>query len=172
MKALTRIATLAARAIPGGRVLALLLAAMMAGLLVAVAKDTMARPAPVPTNYTVPVYAQYQWNNTGITLQSGTVVTVTASGTVYIAGSDPGKTPDGEAGCYGKDDPAYTYTAEDLTCYALIAKIGESGKPFEIGSSETFRVRRAGTLYLSTNDGYYPDNSGFWVAQVSVTSKR
>ena len=48
MKALTKIATLAARAIPGGRVLALLLAAMMAGLLVAVAKDAMARPAPVP----------------------------------------------------------------------------------------------------------------------------
>jgi hypothetical protein len=82
---------------------------------------------PTPTLYsqeavtTISVPANQPWTDTGLDLSQGDQVTITASGIIKIAGSDPGKTPAGDQGCLQSE----TGVAPGLTCNSLIGRIGE-----------------------------------------------
>jgi hypothetical protein len=52
---------------------------------------------------------------------------------------------------------------------ALIARIGSDGTPFLIGTQSTLRSEAAGQLLLGVNDRYYPDNTGRFIARVTVS---
>lgn len=117
-----------------------------------------------PTTVSVP--GNRPWTDTGINLAKDSTITISANGTIKIAGSDPGKTPDGDKGCKGDKNNV----APDLTCVALIGRIGD-GTPFEVGSSKTLSAPTAGRLYLGVNDSFFDDNSGNWTADIKVTEK-
>ncbi len=113
------------------------------------------------------------WTDTGLDLAAGSSITITADGTVKIAGSDPGKTPDGDQSCIPSElaeDWAADFIAPGLHCWALIARIGDA-EPFVVGTSESFSVPSAGRLYLGVNEGSadFGDNSGSWTADITVS---
>ena len=116
----------------------------------------------------VGVPANEEWHNTGIMLRAGEKVTITASGTVKIAGSDPGQSPEGETETV-PDNVAKLLCPSIDKKYSLIAKIG-AGDCFYIGSSKTFQVDQSGQFYLSVNDrkGLFGDNSGSWTVEVKI----
>lgn len=112
------------------------------------------------------------WTDTGIALHVGDSVSISATGTIYIAGSDPGKSPDGAVGCIGPADgsiPPGPFLTPGLTCFSLVGRI-DTGTPFEVGASNSFQVATAGELYLGVNDNFFGDNSGAWSASVTITS--
>jgi hypothetical protein len=112
---------------------------------------------------TVSVPAAQPWTDTGVDVAAGSTVSISASGVIKIAGSDPGKTPNGTPGCVAT--PAYV--APNLTCYILLARIG-SGAPRQVGSSDSFLVPTAGRLFLGVNDEVFADNSGAWTVNVTT----
>ncbi len=59
-------------------------------------------------------------------------------------------------------NPAAAKEVPWITASALMAKIGENGKPFEIGTKEEFQVTGDGQLFFAMNDpfGFLADNTG------------
>jgi len=106
------------------------------------------------------------WNATGIRLSKGDAVRITAEGTVllntneangnpYDADGDPPGTP-GAGGAPGT--PGWSFMQANTG--ALIAKIGEFGEPFSVGSLVEFGSEEDGVLYLGVNDSRFSDNDG------------
>lgn len=106
------------------------------------------------------------WTDTGIDVPSESEVDVLASGLIQIAESDsPGKSPDGDRACVGTG----AFVALGLHCWALIGRIGENGKPVELGSGEDIEAGSGGRLYLGINDDFFADNRGVWLAGLRVS---
>jgi Zn-dependent protease with chaperone function len=112
------------------------------------------------------VSATRAWADTGVTVQAGIRLKITATGTVNVTSANA-ETPAGTQSCI----PASAYPgisppfiAPTLPCWSLIARIG-NGAPFEVGSSATITTT-AGRLYLSVNDNNFSDNIGNWTADI------
>ncbi|GEM_PF-1470140 len=109
-----------------------------------------------------------EWTDTGVTVNAGDALGITATGQVYIDPSYP-QGPDGDPSC----TPAVNYPgqsasfpAPNLACWSLIGRIG-TGPPFEVGSS-TLVTATSGLLYLGVNDGDFSDNSGNWTVRIKL----
>jgi hypothetical protein len=159
--------------IPEGEPLVCTIAASGEGISAAI--RALVGAATTPPNVeesTITVPGNQPWTDTGIDLNQGDQVTITASGTIKIEPSDPGKTPAGAPSCVGptgrKIDPtSETWLTPGLTCWSLVGRIGD-GAPFQLGTNVSFSVETAGRLYLGVNDenGRFGNNSGSWIAEV------
>ena len=149
--------------------LRLLLAPLMSLVAVAAIGAMPAAGAPA----TVVVAGNQPWTPTGVSVVAGDSVSVHATGTVFIAGSDPGKTPAGTPGCVAPSDdsiPPGVFLAPGLTCFSLIGRIG-TGQPFGVGADGSIAAAGSGELFLGVNDNFFGDNSGSWTAVVSVSHR-
>jgi Protein kinase domain len=109
------------------------------------------------------------WTDTGITVQAGDRLSITAAGEIYVAAVSASEGPGGNPAC----TPATTYPAQSaqfpapgLPCWSLIGRIG-GGAPFEVGSSAQLTAT-SGELYLGVDDDSFTGNSGNWSATVTV----
>lgn len=112
------------------------------------------------------VSAAQAWADTGVTVQAGIRLKITATGTVHVTATNA-EGPAGTPSCtptsaYPGISPAFL--APTLPCWSLVARIG-SGAPFEVGSATSITTT-AGRLYLSVNDNYFGDNTGSWTADI------
>ena len=87
--------------------------------------------------------AQLAFKNSGIRLQRGDRVSVTAEGSIIMTpwGNTTSSTPDG-----GQNFGIYQ---DQIWGGSLVARIGDSGKVFKVGSKNTFEADRAGTLQFA-----------------------
>ncbi len=115
-----------------------------------------------PTLFNVAIPASSPWTDTGIMIKAGQNVSISASGTIFIAGSDNGKSPDGGGGA----TCGLSGTVPSAACWSLIGRVG-SGPVFAVGSTYD-GTPGAGTLYLGVNDDVFGDNSSSWYATVIV----
>ena len=113
-----------------------------------------------------------EWTDTGITVQAGQQLTITAAGEIYVGATSASESPAGIPGC----TPAASYPAQSaqfpapsLTCWSLIARIGD-GAPFEVGSSAQLTAT-SGDLYLGVNGDSFAGNSGSWSATITARSR-
>ena len=102
------------------------------------------------------------WIDTGISVQAGEVVTLTADGTIRFA-RDGGAVSAAGAGS-GRTDGA---PMPNAPVGGLIARFGNSAPVF-VGENRTIRAPRAGRLYLGVNDNYFEDNTGQFTVTVDV----
>jgi hypothetical protein len=100
--------------------------------------------------------AQRGFKNTGIRVQAGDRVTIKAEGSIVMSpwGGNARSGPDGMPN-YG------WYIPGQIPGGALVARIGDKGTAFKVGSSSTFVARQAGTIQLAigmqaeyANEGY------------------
>jgi hypothetical protein len=118
----------------------------------------------------VNVVVTQAWTDTGLTVNSGQKLTITAKGSMdYWTGGCPSThncnvSPDGTSGC---SSPA-TSPALGLRCNSLIGRIG-TGVPFEVGSNLTLTVPSgvSGELFLRVDDNNLSDNTGSWTALIN-----
>jgi hypothetical protein len=130
-------------------------------------------PASQPAHtYTQAVPGSQEWTDTGITLQAGDRLAISASGEIYLGATSAGEGPAGISGC----TPAASYPAQSaqfpapgLTCWSLIARIG-AGAPFEVGTWAQLTAA-SGDLYLGINGDSFAGNSGSWSATITVRSR-
>ncbi len=124
-----------------------------------------------PRSQQVAVPADEQWTDTGIDIQPGDTLRLTADGTIYYTSS---KTcgPNGTERDW--KDLVRALPVNDVGRGALIGLIGQKGvaKPFFIGEKGEFTVEAAGRLFLSINDDNYDNNRGSFRVQVEVVPKR
>jgi Zn-dependent protease with chaperone function len=109
-----------------------------------------------------------EWTDTGVTVNTGDTLGITATGQVYIDPSYP-QGPDGDPSCTpmaNYSSQSATFPAPNLACWSLVARIG-TGPPFEVGSSITVTAT-SGRLYLGVNDGDFSDNSGNWTVRIKI----
>ena len=112
----------------------------------------------------ITVYAAQAWQSSGVTVQSGDQVSITASGT-WVAGTKT-FTPEGNSTSVPSNFPG-----PGLRAYSLIAKIG-GNSPLYIGSSKSFTATSSGILYCSMNDDHSIlwDNSGTLSVTITLTT--
>lgn len=124
----------------------------------------------LPRSFELP--ANEGWYDAGINLSAPEVITITASGSVYVGNIAPTsnnhQTPNGDPSI-STSDPRFglPFIAPGLVPWSLVGKIGDSGQPFEIGSSNAITAQDSGKLYLSVNDNNFGDNSGSWNVTVA-----
>jgi hypothetical protein len=135
------------------------------------ATPTPSTAAPAST-YTRAVPGSQEWTDTGITVQAGQQLIITAAGEIYVGATSASESPAGLPGC----TPAASYPAQSaqfpapsLTCWSLIARIGD-GAPFEVGSSAQLTAT-SGDLYLGVNGDSFAGNSGSWSATITAHSR-
>lgn len=117
---------------------------------------------------TVKVYvpSNEKWIDTGLKLEAGRRVDLTASGAIQW-----GSKPQDTCGPDGASSTAFMATKTDAPKGALLARVGESTEESDfqlIGSSGTIRVANSNRLYLGVNDDNNTDNSGWYVVSVRI----
>ena len=105
-------------------------------------------------------------------MSAAQTVLITANGSVSVTwDNSPNKyqTPDGYPRM-STSDPGFhvPFLAPGLTPWSLVGKIGDNGKPFQVGSKNAITPQSAGELYLSVNDNNFGDNSGSWNVTVQL----
>ena len=99
-----------------------------------------------------------QWNDSGISVKAGDMVSFQASGQINF-GQSPGQQagPDGNPAAHSP-----SYPVPQLNVGTLIGKVGSSA-PFGIGTnSAPIRMPTSGKLLLGVNDNELKDNSGYF----------
>jgi len=96
---------------------------------------------------------------------SGDHVSISASGTYGVAGSDPGKTPSG-VGCSGSGLPGDK--DQSLQAWTPIGRVG-SQTPFCVGGQVSFVATASGDLQVILNDDVYGDNWGGFTVHWTIT---
>jgi hypothetical protein len=120
-------------------------------------KESVRKTVQVPGDNLV----QRSFKNSGIKVEAGDKITIKADGSVVMSpwGSDQQSGPDG-APNYGWYIPNQIYGG------ALVAKIGDKGNVFKVGSKSTFVAKTSGVLHFAVamqqqyaQQGYsYPGN--------------
>ncbi len=111
-----------------------------------------------------------EWRNSGVIVKQGQTYQITAKGRWRTHPTCNFTKPDGIGlyqGLCGKS-PLYPEVIPGYSHSMLIAKIGETGQPFSIGSEYTLKAERNGKLLFRINDAINTnfDNEGF--ADVSI----
>ncbi|MCL6563077.1 MAG: cell wall-binding repeat-containing protein [Firmicutes bacterium] len=146
--------------------------------------------SPAGSSQTLNIPANQAWVPTGIQLQAGETVTMTASGTINDGSIYPQNALSGPGGLGMVSSDGYSctsnvhnpqptpYLVASVPCESLVAFIGSappsapaspSPSVWEVGSSDTVTVTTGGELYLSVNDNYFPDNSGAFTVTISTS---
>ena len=134
-----------------------------------VPKQTSVDTATVIRRQTVAVPAASPWTDSGVDVAAGDHLYIKGSGVIQVAGSDPGKEPNGRT----VGNPPQLCTAASgfnepgLECHALLARIGQQ-HAFAVLAAVSQTVTTSGRLYLGVNDDDFSDNSGSWRADVKV----
>ena len=110
------------------------------------------------------VPASEDWIDTGIALEPGEHVRVTAAGSVWFDESVTATGPEGTT-------VASWQQWNLLTCVnhaSLIGRIGEGGEPFLIGAGALFAATEEDRLYLRINDTMLTDNVGSFETTIAT----
>lgn len=116
------------------------------------------------------------WTATGTFVNAGDEITINATGGVaFSAGSAPQSPAGDPQSCLTAASGPNGWRASPfpdvhLRCWSLIGKIGESGRAFYVGENRDLRSTSSGQLYLGVNDNVLGDNSGYFVATITVPS--
>jgi hypothetical protein len=112
---------------------------------------------------TINVPANAAWTDTGITVNAGDKVMFQASGTInYGQSAGQSASPDGAG------ERRANYPDPTVPVGALIAKVGNNGKPFAIGNQrQALGMPGSGRLFLGINDNERQDNSGAFTVVIA-----
>lgn len=137
---------------------------------------------PEEVNIPISVRPVFDWLDSGREIVAGETFTLRATGTVNLwveceaqreAGDIDPETDCEQASIYGPDGANHVVTQEDQDrrrypfpgqmIGALMARIGDNGEPFFVGSGGTFTAETDGTLQFFINDDPVPDNAGGYI---------
>lgn len=108
-----------------------------------------------------------QWLNTGINVQAGQWVRITAAGYINFAVGGWPRSADGvDPGGQGRERANANHPGPGLTKNSLIAHVG--GRTVQAGADMAFRAPAGGPLQLMVNDDYRNDNGGQWTVTVDL----
>ena len=109
--------------------------------------------------------------NTGMLLNAGGSVTLTATGQVVVGGDNPGPYGPSGTGSAGTYWPQWRFLSTTLNQFSLVARIGSGPWQF-VGPGPTVLTASGagGELQLAVNDSGYADNRGWFDVTIGGTS--
>ena len=113
------------------------------------------------------VPARVAWTDTGFDLHVGDLLAIEAGGAIAHAVGGALLDPGGDADTNLRT--ANLPGLNEVNHAALIGRIGDVGTPFFVGPTYRITIQNDGRLFLGINDIGLEDNSGEYVAEVSVT---
>jgi LssY C-terminus len=115
-------------------------------------------------DYKFTVSTAQPWTDTGVDLQAGDVVAVSASPRALSPSTscDP-------AGVTSSTGSAQNLPVSSASPGALIARLQENGAPMLVGASQQLRVPQAGHLFLGVNAEGAPPCQGNFAVKVHIT---
>jgi hypothetical protein len=125
----------------------------------------------------VTVPANQDWVNTGAKVQAGRALTIFAEGSIQVTrpGSSKLLSQLGPEGTYHFLDeesqlwfPLPAAGAGPAPVYALIGRIGNSGRPFFVGRNHSVLSMDSGELWLGINDDVCRENQGHFSAKIRI----
>lgn len=137
---------------------------LVLGILILLNIPTITGLASFQSEAYVEVFADQDWQNTGVLVQPGDTLTIQ-----YVSGKWspwPGGYYDGEGS--GGDPYCSCNVMMNVSHAGLIGRIGD-GVPFFVGNDLTIMSTETGYLYLGINDSVRDDNSGSITVRVQVT---
>jgi hypothetical protein len=145
---------------PRRRLVAGLIGAVAVGGVIGLAQSLADDPAPGDWRV-VTVPGDAPWTRTGVELDQGQRLTLSADGEVtlaqgVVAGPDGTDAPQGAIPVVSGAEPG-----------GLVASIG-NGEPFAVGRGATLTAPSGGELQLRVNDQEYGDNTGHFAVRVRV----
>jgi len=130
------------------------------------------RPYRLSPPVTVVVDASHAaWTQTGIVVQPGEVIWITATGEITWQNDKPSVGPEGTAYVPSPNLSApWEFPEPKSGIGALVGKVGDW--VFPVGRHAEVRAKRGGQLLLAANDRWYEDafrdNAGSFVARIRV----
>jgi|GEM_PF-4558654 len=128
-----------------------------------------------PSNQQFTLPGASEWDGSGISVQSGRTITISANGQVYIGDVSLGmpsvsnyQTPAGDPNLSTSNLGGGTFAAPSLVPWSLVGRVGQNGTPFEIGTGTTIKAPASGQLYLSVNDNNFADDTGSWAIDIRL----
>jgi hypothetical protein len=115
----------------------------------------------------VSVSSQQAWTDTGLVVQKGDDVSVTAAGTVYPAVPNRSLL-NGPSGLANRPDLVSRSVLPTANHASLIGRVGDNGTPFNVGASTRFTASVPGRLFLGINDIGLENNDGAFQARVTI----
>lgn len=107
------------------------------------------------------------WIDTGVRVQQGQWVRITASGWIGFALGGWHRSPDGvDQNGQGRENAGSNHPGANLIKNSLIAHIG--GHTLQAGSNVAFRAPAGGNIHLIANDDFRADNGGGWQVEVNA----
>jgi len=141
------------------------LALLICAAAVASAQSVAATPAPAARDYSFTISTTQPWTDTGVDLQPGDVLEITAS--ARSGGCDP-------RGVSGSAQENASLPIATASAGALIAKLQEQGTPVLVGGSREIKVNDSGHLFFGVNGGVNvqrtPACSGSFAVKVHAAS--
>ena len=122
------------------------------------------RPHQQSDLFTQAVYAYRQWQSTGLYLNSGDRVTLTARGQWSYSPVVGFNGPEG-----GRWAPTW-YPLPSALGGSLLGRVGETGPAFFVGRGTSFTTTEKGLLYVGINDDVLGDNEGALTLKIEVVS--
>lgn len=117
---------------------------------------------PLASGITIKVPATKPWTNSGVQVDAGQILKITATGSVNTLDKKPRKSseaqwwkwvgPEGWGSIPRFERRHIHLLPEGKSYMGLIGKIGEEGKPFFIGKYYEGQLNQSGILYLGIND--------------------
>jgi hypothetical protein len=113
-------------------------------------------------NVTVRLPGNQQWVPTGVTVQRGQTIQVTATGTIKAQNGTI------EVGPVGSSVHQANAPLPNVAVGGLIGRIGPTGQPFGIGDHATIQAPANGPLFVGINDSQLQNNVGDFMVTVHV----
>jgi hypothetical protein len=127
--------------------------------------EPMPSPGDIVMEKTVNIAAAADWTDTGLRIQRGQRIQITATGEVDLG-------PQGKASPNGVATNDASKLMKSRPTGALIAVVGDDNDDFMfIGATGEFIATHNGALFLSVNEGKLEDNRGSFIAKVKVLSR-
>jgi Ca2+-binding EF-hand superfamily protein len=112
----------------------------------------------------ITISGQDRWIDTGIVVNAGDVISVTANGSIQMS-ADSQDVADPQGARSGRK--AANAPLPNQPAGMLLARIGNT-RPIPVGAAREIRASFGGRLYLGINDDHMPDNNGAFQATVTV----
>ena len=113
---------------------------------------------------TMTVEANQPWTPTGLMVQKGQRFSFSASGAIQLS---PNQNDAAGPGGSNSGRRAAGAPLPRMLAGQLIAKIGDNGRPFPLGTNTTMTMPASGQLFLGINDDGFQDNTGSFQVTIS-----
>jgi hypothetical protein len=141
--------------------------ALLATLNVAARSEALS----TPRDYSFTISTTQPWTDTGVDLQAGDLLEISASPAPAAGGTDSSSAPCDPRGASGSTEANASLPVAAAPAGSLIARLQAQGEAVPVGNTRRLKVDVPGHLFFGVNAQAPPDCSGSFAVKVRISSR-